>query len=39
MAEPEKKTVPLKEVVPFEIWQTIFEKMMEKEQERWEEDE
>lgn len=36
---PEEKTIPLKEVVPFEIWQTIFEKMMENEQKRWEEEE
>lgn len=32
----EEKTVPLKEIVPFEIWQTIFEKMMEREEQRWE---
>ncbi len=35
----EETTVPLKELVPFEIWQTIFEKMMEKEEQRWEEEE
>jgi hypothetical protein len=32
----EEKTIPLKELVPFEIWQTIFEKMMEREEQRWE---
>ena len=35
----EEKTIPLKELVPFEIWQTIFEKMMENEERRWEEQE
>ena len=34
----EEKTIPLKELVPFEIWQTIFESMMKKEEERWEEE-
>jgi hypothetical protein len=34
----EEKTIPLKELVPFEIWQTIFENMMKKEEERWEEE-
>jgi hypothetical protein len=31
----EEKIIPLKELVPFEIWQTIFENMMEKEEQRW----
>ena len=39
MTKPEPKLIPLKELVPFEIWQGIFEQMMEIEQKRWEEEE
>jgi hypothetical protein len=39
MSKPEPKQIPLKELVSFEIWETIFEAMMEKEQQRWEEEE
>ena len=39
MIRPESKQIPLKELVPFEIWETIFEAMMKQEQRRWEEEE
>lgn len=32
--ENEKKLVPLKELVPFDVFQQIFEKMMENEERR-----
>jgi hypothetical protein len=36
--EDEKKLVPLKDLVPREVFQAIFEKMMENEEKRCEED-